>query len=106
MTRYVVTVVAEEPDDGSRASLRVDVSSGTPRVTEMTITAGAAGSLVGQELPGVDLAALVSAFRTDGERKPAPAKSVRQQRGKSAKPKAAASDPAGPQASGTPSAEP
>lgn len=66
MSRYVITIT---PDDGGAAggataqtTVRVDISTGQTRITELTVRAASGGGLAPADLPPVDLDLLVRAL--------------------------------------------
>ncbi|GFJ77488.1 helix-turn-helix domain-containing protein [Phytohabitans houttuyneae] len=66
MSRFVITIT---PDDGGSATgaaahttVRVDISTGQTRITELTVRAASGGGLAPADLPPVDLDLLVRAL--------------------------------------------
>lgn len=61
MSGYTVTITPSGDQSGPETTIHVDTTSGAARVTELTVRAGGNG-LSPQELPVIDLAALVAAL--------------------------------------------
>jgi hypothetical protein len=61
MSGYTVTITPSGGQSGPQTTIQVDTTSGAARVTELTVRAGGSG-LSPQELPVIDLAALVAAL--------------------------------------------
>ena len=61
MSGYTVTITPSGGQSGPQTTIQVDTTSGAARVTELTVRAGGSG-LAPQELPVIDLAALVAAL--------------------------------------------
>jgi hypothetical protein len=61
MSGYTVTITPSGGQSGPQTTIQVDTTSGAARVTELTVRAGGSG-LSPQELPVIDLAALVGAL--------------------------------------------
>jgi len=61
MSGYTVTITPSDDQSGPQTTVQVDTTSGTARVTELTVRAGGNG-LSAQELPAIDLALLIAAL--------------------------------------------
>ncbi|GIJ65994.1 hypothetical protein Voc01_009110 [Virgisporangium ochraceum] len=61
MSGYTVTITPSGGQSGPQTTIQVDTTSGSARVTELTVRAGGSG-LSPQELPVIDLAGLVAAL--------------------------------------------
>ena len=64
MSKYVITITADEADpaDAAHTTVRVDTSTGQTRITELTVRAANGGGLAPADLPPVDLDLLVRAL--------------------------------------------
>jgi len=61
MSGYTVTITPSGDQSGPQTTVQVDTTSGSARVTELTVRAGGNG-LSPQELPAIDLALLIAAL--------------------------------------------
>jgi hypothetical protein len=66
MTRFTVTVAADDDPTGSKMTIRLETSATGARVLEVAIVAGEGGSVSSEAFPPVSLETLVSAFATPG----------------------------------------
>jgi hypothetical protein len=61
MNGYTVTITPSGNRAGPRTTIRVDTTAGTPRVTDVSVRASHGNGLSPQQLPAIDLAALITA---------------------------------------------
>lgn len=61
MSRYIITITPEPPGLGSQTTVRVDLSSGQPRVQELLVRSADKRGLASGDLPVIDFGLLISA---------------------------------------------
>jgi len=66
MSGYTVTIAPHEGSSGAHTTIQVDTAGGQPRVTEVHIRATGTDGLTAQQLPVLDLVALLSALGPAG----------------------------------------
>ncbi|GIJ43241.1 hypothetical protein Val02_01270 [Virgisporangium aliadipatigenens] len=66
MSGYTVTIAPHEGSSGAHTTIEVDTAGGQPRVTEVRIRATGTDGLSAQQLPVLDLVALLSALGPAG----------------------------------------
>jgi hypothetical protein len=59
---YTITITPNDDDTGAQTIIRVDTTTGTPRVMELTVSAPGGGGLSPHELPAVNLEQLIAAL--------------------------------------------
>src|SRR4051812_49670543 len=58
---YTITIAPTDNEAGPQTTVRVDTSSGSPRITELTVRATGGGGLGPHQLPPVNLDAPITA---------------------------------------------
>ncbi|GAA1814248.1 hypothetical protein HC028_25290 [Planosporangium flavigriseum] len=62
MAGYTITITPNDDEAGARTTIRVDTTSGSARITELTVRATAGGAIFPQQLPALNLDQLIAAL--------------------------------------------
>jgi hypothetical protein len=59
---YTITITPNDDEAGACTTIRVDTTSGSARITELTVRAAEGGAIVSQQLPALNLDQLIAAL--------------------------------------------
>jgi hypothetical protein len=59
---YTITITPNDNEAGAHTTIRVDTTSGSARITELTVRAGEGGAIFPQQLPALNLDQLIAAL--------------------------------------------